>query len=125
MAQHHAARASRASRGVLDEGGVAVGSGGKGRHGGVRLEVLRLEHVAHGRHAGLALLHALAEPADGRDHLGLGVAKDIGGGLDAQGRIEGDGHCAETERSEKREEELLAGRIDEADLVTAVHPGLA
>ena len=125
MAQHHAAGTSRASRGVLDEGRVAVGGGGEGGHGGVRLEVLRLEHVAHGGHAGLALLHAFAEPADGGDDLGLGVPKDVGGGLDTQGRIEGDGHRAEAQGSEEREEELLARRVDEADLVAALHSRLA
>ena len=100
---------------------AAVGNGGGGV---VHLEIARLEHVPDVGRGGLRL-----SSTPGRNQpmvttaLGLGVAEDAGGRLDAEGGVERHRHRAEAQGAEERVEELRAGGIDQAHLVAAVDAG--
>ena len=124
MAQHHAARLPRASGRVLDERDVFRPDRREGGGTVVHLEVERLHDVTHVAGRRLGLLDSGPEPADGRHHLALGVAQDIGRRVHAEGGVEGHRHRAQPEGAEEGVEELGAGGVDEADLVAALHPEL-
>ncbi len=125
MTEDHPARKARASRRVLDEGDVILGDRGKGGRRIVDLEILGLEDMTEVARPRLAFLDVLAEPADGGDGLGLGVPEHVGGGLDAERRVDRHGHGPHAQEAQEREEELLAGGIDEAHLVALVDAGPA
>ena len=121
VAEHDAPRMAGAARRVLQERQIVFGRRGHRGEGCIDVEVGRLQHVGHVWRELSTLVHAHAEPADGRDRHRVGVAEDVGRRVHAERGVERDRHRADPQGAEERVEELRARRVDEADLVARAH----